>query len=222
MEVKVLKNILSANDQRAKENRGLFDSGRIFTVNVTASPGAGKTSLILATIRALRATHRIGVVEGDVSSSIDAEAVDREGIPVVQINTGGACHLDATMLSNAFPDLPMDELDLLIVENVGNLICPASFALGEHLNLLVASVPEGDDKPYKYPLMFSKSDVIVLNKTDLLPFVPFGRDAFVKAVRGLNDHARIFAVSCVSGEGIDQFTAWLAERMEQEHVAVFH
>jgi len=219
MEVKVLKNILNANDQRAQENRGRFDSDRIFTVNVTASPGAGKTSLILALIRALRKTYRIGVVEGDVSSSIDAEAVGNEGIPVVQINTGGACHLDATMLSNAFADLPMEELDLLVVENVGNLICPASFALGEHLNLLVASVPEGHDKPHKYPLMFSKSDVVVLNKTDLLPYVPFDREAFAKGVAGLNDRARIFELSCRTGEGVDALAAWLRERIDAERPA---
>jgi hydrogenase nickel incorporation protein HypB len=216
MEVKVLKNILNANDQRAQENRDRFNSGAIFTVNVTASPGAGKTSLILALIHALRDTYRIGVVEGDVSSSIDAEAVDKEGIPVVQINTGGACHLDATMLSNAFPDLPMEGLDLLIVENVGNLICPASFALGEHLNLLVASVPEGHDKPHKYPLMFSKSDVVVLNKTDLLPYVPFNREAFAKGVRGLNDRAQIFEVSCKTGDGIEALVTWLKERVAEE------
>jgi len=219
MEVKVLKNILNANDQRAQENRALFDSSKIFTVNVTASPGAGKTSLILALIRALRESYRIGVVEGDVSSSIDAETVGNEGIPVIQINTGGACHLDATMLSNAFPDLPMGELDLLIVENVGNLICPASFALGEHLNLLVASVPEGHDKPHKYPLMFSKSDVVVLNKTDLLPFVPFDRGEFTKGVAGLNDRARIFALSCKTGEGIEALAAWLRERIAAKRSA---
>lgn len=219
MEVKVLKNILNANDQRAQENRALFDSSKIFTVNVTASPGAGKTSLILALIRALRERYRIGVVEGDVSSSIDAETVSNEGIPVVQINTGGACHLDATMLSNAFSDLPMADLDLLIVENVGNLICPASFALGEHLNLLVASVPEGHDKPRKYPLMFSKSDVVVLNKTDLLPFVPFDRDEFAKGVAGLNDRARIFELSCKTGEGIEALAAWLRERADAKRSA---
>ncbi len=172
MEIKVLKNILSANDQRAKENHELFDREKVFAVNITASPGAGKTSLIMATIKALKEEWRIGVVEGDVSSSIDAETVGKEGIPVVQINTGGACHLDATMLANAFSSLPLQDLDLLLIENVGNLICPAAFALGENRNVLVASVPEGDDKPYKYPVMFSKADLVVLSKVDLLPYVP--------------------------------------------------
>ena len=151
MEIKVLKSILGANDQRAQENRTLLEKNKIVAINFTASPGAGKTSLLMATIKALRKEFRIGVVEGDVSSAIDAETVAKEGIPVVQINTGGACHLDATMLSNALDNLPVEDLDVLLIENVGNLICPASFALGEHRKVLVASVPEGHDKPHKYP-----------------------------------------------------------------------
>jgi len=213
MEIKVLKDILSANDQRAKENRELMDRNGIFAINITASPGAGKTSLIMETIRQLKAKTKIGVIEGDVSSSIDAETVAKEGIPVVQINTGGTCHLDATMLSNAFDNLPLQQIDLLFIENVGNLICPASFALGEDRNVLVASVPEGDDKPHKYPVMFSNADLVVLNKIDLLPYVDFDLHAFCEAVRGLNEKAHILEISCKTGQGTDRWVAWLANQL---------
>jgi len=213
MEIKILKDILSANDQRAKENRELMDRNGIFAINITASPGAGKTSLIMETIRQLKAKTRIGVIEGDVSSSIDAETVAKEGIPVVQINTGGTCHLDATMLSNAFDNLPLQQIDLLFIENVGNLICPASFALGEDRNVLVASVPEGDDKPHKYPVMFSNANLVVLNKIDLLPHVDFDLQAFSEAVKGLNEKAEILEVSCKTGQGTDRWVAWLANQL---------
>ena len=210
MKIKVLKNILSANDQRAQENRELFDGHKVCAINITASPGAGKTSTIMAAIRALKGKIGIGVIEGDISSSIDAEAVSKEGVPAVQINTGGACHLDATMLSNAFDSLPLAEIDLLFIENVGNLICPASFALGEHKKVLVASVPEGDDKPYKYPVMYNQSDLVILNKIDLLPYVKFDRQRFIDAVRGLNKNATIIEISCTTGEGIERWLEWLA------------
>ncbi len=213
MEIKILRDILSANDQRAKENRELLDRNGVFAINITASPGAGKTSLVMETIRQLKAKTRIGVIEGDVSSSVDAETVAKEGIPVVQINTGGTCHLDATMLSNAFDNLPLQEIDLLFIENVGNLICPASFALGEDRNVLVASVPEGDDKPLKYPVMFSNANLVVLNKIDLLPYVDFDLQAFCEAVRGLNEEAEIFEVSCKTGQGTDRWVAWLANQL---------
>ncbi|HDL85360.1 MAG TPA: hydrogenase accessory protein HypB [Candidatus Acetothermia bacterium] len=219
MEIKVLKSILGANDQRAQENRTLLEKNKIVAINFTASPGAGKTSLLMATIKALRKEFRIGVVEGDVSSAIDAETVAKEGIPVVQINTGGACHLDATMLSNALDNLPVEDLDVLLIENVGNLICPASFALGEHRKVLVASVPEGHDKPHKYPMMFSNSDAVVLNKIDLLPYVDFDRDKFNAAVNGLREGAIIFPVSCKTGEGMDQWASWLSEQIRLEQGA---
>ncbi len=219
MEIKVLKPILGANDQRAEDNRALLEKNKIVAINFTASPGAGKTSLLMATIKALRKEFRIGVVEGDVSSAIDAETVSKEGIPVVQINTGGACHLDATMLSNALANLPVDDLDVLLIENVGNLICPASFALGEHRKVLVASVPEGHDKPHKYPVMFSDSDAVVLNKIDLQPYVDFDRDKFDAAVNGLREGAMIFPVSCKTGEGIDQWVSWLRKQIRSEQGA---
>ena len=167
MEIKVLKGILSANDQIAQENRQLLDTKGVVMINIMSSPGAGKTSLILQTIAGLRGKARIGVVEGDVSSSIDAERVGKEGVPVLQINTGGECHLDANMVRRALNNLPLKDIDLLFIENVGNLICTAEFTIGAHKNVVIASVPEGDDKPLKYPLMFTIADALILNKIDL-------------------------------------------------------
>jgi hydrogenase nickel incorporation protein HypB len=209
MEIKVLKNILSANDQIAQENRQLLDSKGVFMLNVMSSPGAGKTSLILQTIAGLRGKTRIGVVEGDVSSSIDAERVGREGVPVLQINTGGECHLDANMVQRALNNLPLGDIDLLFIENVGNLICTAEFSIGAHRNVVIGSVPEGDDKPLKYPLMFTIADALILNKIDLLPYLKFDIDAYKKSVKGLNDKVKIIDVSCETGAGIDQWLAWL-------------
>ena len=163
MEIKVLKDILSANDQIAKENRQLLDSNGVFTVNVMSSPGSGKTSLILETIRRLKGDVKIGVIEGDVSSSIDAETIGKEGVPVIQINTGGECHLDASMTYRALSNLPLQDIELLFIENVGNLICTAEFTIGAHKNLVISSTPEGDDKPLKYPLMFTVADIVLIN-----------------------------------------------------------
>jgi len=210
--IPIVKDILSANDAIAAENRRQFDERGILVVNVMASPGAGKTSLILRTIAALGDQVRVGVIEGDVASRIDADKVAAAGVPVVQINTGGGCHLDAPMVRQALAELPLDEIDLLLIENVGNLICPAGFALGEHLNVVIASVPEGDDKPHKYPGMFLKADAVVVNKIDLLPYLPFDLDAFREVVSGLNPQARFFRVSCTTGEGIAEWASWLEER----------
>ena len=214
MEIKVLKDILSANDQIAQENRKLLDDKGVLMVNIMASPGAGKTSLILQTISGLKGKVRIGVVEGDVSSSIDAERVAREGVPVLQINTGGECHLEANMVQRSLSSMPLDDIDLLFIENVGNLICTAEFTIGAHVNVVVASVPEGDDKPLKYPLMFTISDAVVLNKTDLLPYLRFDIEAYKKSVRGLNDKVEIMQVSCETGEGIEQWLSWLRDQLK--------
>jgi hydrogenase nickel incorporation protein HypB len=213
MEIKVLKNILSANEQLAEKNRDLFDKNKVFTVNIMASPGAGKTSLILETIKRLKGKIRVGVIEGDVSSSVDAEMVGKEGVPVIQINTGGSCHLDANMVANALASLPLSDIDLLFVENVGNLICPAGFALGEQRKVIVSSIPEGDDKPLKYPVMFHEADVVVLNKTDLLPYVKFSPDAFSQALKGINEKLEIITVSCTTGQGLDDWVSWLEKQM---------
>lgn len=213
MEIKVLKDILSANEQMAEINRELLQSNGVFAVNLMSSPGAGKTSLILKTIKRLKGRVKIGVIEGDVSSSLDAEMVAKEGVPVIQINTGGTCHLDATMLSNALNDLPLQDIELLLVENVGNLICPAGFALGEQGRVLISSIPEGDDKPFKYPLMFHKADIVLINKIDLLPYLKFDVQAFSQAVKGINEEAEIFQISCRTGQGIREWISWLLDRL---------
>jgi hydrogenase nickel incorporation protein HypB len=207
----VMERILSANDQAALENRRRLDGHGTVAVNVMASPGAGKTSLILRTIAALAGRLRVGVVEGDLAGRIDADKVAETGTPVVQINTGGGCHLDALQVRGALDQLPLDNLDLLFIENVGNLVCPAGFALGEHLNVLIAHVPEGHDKPVKYPGIFTVVDALVLNKLDLMPYLDFDREAFHTAVRALNPCAPVFEVSCKTGAGLDAWVDWLAE-----------
>ena len=215
MEIKVLKDILGANEQIAEKNRQLLGSKGVFAVNLMSSPGAGKTSLILATIKRLKREIKIGVIEGDVSSSLDAETVSTEGVPVVQINTGGTCHLDANMVSNALSNVPLQDIELLFIENVGNLICPASFALGAHKRVLISSLPEGDDKPFKYPLMFDIADVVVINKIDLLPYLKFDTEAFSRAIKGINEKVKIFQISCATGQGIQEWTSWLLTQMSR-------
>ena len=213
MEIKVIKDILGANDQIARKNRQLFDDNKVFVVNVMASPGAGKTSVIMETIKRLKGKTRVGVVEGDISSSLDAEAISKEDVPVVQINTGGECHLDANMTATALGDLPLKDIDLLLIENVGNLVCPAEFALGENIKVLISSTPEGDDKPFKYPLMFHEADAVLINKIDLLPYLKFDVDAFARTIQGINRKVKIFPVSCTTGEGIEEWVSWLLGRM---------
>ena len=213
MEIKVLKDILGANEQIAEKNRQLLDESGVFAINVMSSPGAGKTSLILETIKQLKGETRIGVIEGDVSSSVDAETIGSENVPVIQINTGGECHLDANMTQRALDSMQLQDIDLLIIENVGNLICTAEFAIGAHRNLVIASTPEGDDKPLKYPLIFTVADVVLINKLDLLPHLRFDTGAYKKAVKNLNDRAEIFEVSCTTGQGIDLWLAWLQNQM---------
>ncbi len=213
MEIKVLKDILGVNDQMAQSNQQLLDSYHVFAVNLMASPGAGKTSLVLETIKGLQGKIRVGVIEGDISSTFDSELIAGQGVPVVQINTGGECHLDAGMIRNALDNLPLADIDLLLVENVGNLVCPAEFNLGEHRKVVVSSVPEGDDKPIKYPAMFIIANAVVLNKTDLLPYVKFDSGRFREVVREVNRKLDIFEVSCTTSEGIDRWTDWLLAEM---------
>lgn len=217
MKIPIVENILSANERLADENRRMLAEKGILVVNVMSSPGAGKTSLILRTIEALREQMRIGVIEGDVASRVDADTIEQLGVPVVQINTGGTCHLDANMIRGSLDQLPLDDLDLLVIENVGNLICPTDFALGEALKVMIPSVPEGDDKPYKYPAMFAAVDAIVVNKVDLLPYLEFDLAAFRRLVQGLNPDVQVFQVSCKTGEGIETWTDWLASRPTGQH-----
>ncbi len=207
--VSVVEDILSANDRLATSNREQLDAAGVFAVNLMASPGAGKTSLITRTVEALRDDLRIGAVDGDIASTLDADRMAALGIPAVQINTGGACHLDAVMLQEALPQLPLEELDLLIVENVGNLICPASFQLGVHRQVLIASVPEGDDKPYKYPVMYRGIDALVLNKIDVLEAFDFDVGYFRRGVEALNPGLEFLPLSCKTGKGLEAWLAWL-------------
>ena len=213
--VPVVEHILSANDRLAEQNRARLNAASVFAINIMASPGAGKTSTILRTIEALSARLRIGVVEGDTAPvTLDADKVIASGRPAVQVNTGGGCHLDAVMLANALPQLPLDELDVIIVENVGNLICPAAFRLGTHASVLIASVPEGDDKPYKYPGIYRGIDALIVNKVDLLPYVEFNMDYFRRGVEMLNPGVVTFPISCRTGEGLETWTNWVAQQVD--------
>jgi hydrogenase nickel incorporation protein HypB len=209
MEIKVLKDILSANDRIAQDNRKLLDKKGVLAINVMASPGAGKTSVILQTISGLKNKIKVGVIEGDVSSRIDADRIAKENVPVFQINTGGECHLDANMIKRALKEIPLDDIDILFIENIGNLICTAEFKIGTHKNLVIASVPEGDDKPLKYPLMFTVADVILVNKIDLLPYSNFDTQAYRKSVKGLNDKVEVIEISCATGQGIEKWLEWV-------------
>jgi hydrogenase nickel incorporation protein HypB len=215
----VVEKILSANDLIALENQKLLDEYGVVAVNVMASPGAGKTSTILRAIEALHGRLQVGVIEGDVAGRLDADKVAETGTPVVQINTGGGCHLDAPQVRSALQQLPLDGIDLLFIENVGNLVCPTGFALGEHVKMMIASVPEGHDKPIKYPGMFTVVDALVLNKVDLMPYLDFDLIAFRTAVRALNADAPLFEVSCKTGEGIKVWAEWLLAYCESRRIA---
>ena len=208
--VPVIEHIMNANDQLAADNLAHLDTHGVFAINIMASPGAGKTSLILRTIEALAPHLRLAVVEGDTAAvTIDADKVSALGIPAVQVNTGGGCHLDAVMLQSALAQFDLDKVDLLIVENVGNLVCPANFRLGTHQNVLIASIPEGDDKPYKYPNVYRGVNALIINKTDLLPYVPFNMEYFRRGVEMLNPGVVTFPLSCRTGEGLEAWTQWL-------------
>jgi len=204
---------MNANDQLAEENRRRLEAANIFAINLMASPGAGKTSLIEHTVKGLSAQLRLAVVDGDIATSIDADRAAAAGAEAIQINTGGECHLDAVMFQGALEQLDLTQFDLLLVENVGNLICPASFKLGTHLNVLIASIPEGDDKPYKYPTMYRGVDALVINKIDLLPYIDFNMDYFQRGVEVLNSGLVTFPISCRTGEGLEQWIAWLGEKV---------
>jgi hydrogenase nickel incorporation protein HypB len=211
--IAVVERILGANDRLAEENRRRLDQAGVFGLNLMASPGAGKTSLIERTLEALVPDMRVGVIDGDVATSIDADRAAAAGATAVQINTGGECHLDATMLQGGLDALDLAKLDLLLVENVGNLICPAAFALGTHQSALIASIPEGDDKPYKYPTMYRGVNALVINKIDLLPYVHFDLVYFRRGVELLNPGLVTFEVSCRTGEGLEAWEGWLREQV---------
>lgn len=210
--IELVQNILEANESIAAQNKRLLDEHGVFAINIMASPGAGKTSLILQTIARLKGKSRIGVIEGDVASTLDAEKVKNEAVEVVQINTRNmpeSCSLNASMLDLALKKLPLEDIDLLLIENVGNLICPSEFVLGEHKRVVVSSLPEGDDKPIKYPMIFADADAVVINKADLLPYVDFDIAVFRRAIEGLNPKVKSFELSCKTGAGIESWCSWV-------------
>ena len=213
MKISVVKNILEANQRIAEENRRRFSQNRLLVINLMSSPGAGKTSLLEKTILALKDDFRVGVIEGDIQSTYDAERIGQTGAPVVQINTGGACHLDSNMVQEALRDLDIASLDLLFIENVGNLVCPAEFNLGEDFKAMILSVSEGDDKPLKYPLMFHESKVLLINKIDLLPFCECNPDLIEERARKINPSLTVFRISCRTGEGLDRWISWLKKEI---------
>ena len=214
MKISVVKNILEANDRIAQENRAIFDEKNLLVFNLMSSPGAGKTSLLEKTIDAIKEDLSIGVIEGDIQSSQDAERIADKGIPVVQINTGGACHLDGNMIRGTFHGFDFDALDLLVVENVGNLVCPAEFKVGEDFKAMILSVTEGEDKPTKYPLMFRESKVLLINKIDLLPYVDCSVEKIRSEALKVNPHLTLFEISCKTGEGLDAWYNWLKQEVE--------
>ena len=213
MKIDLHQPILDKNDRIASENRDLFKEKRVFVLDLLASPGSGKTSTILATIEALRDEFNIAVIEGDIASNVDAERISAQGIAAVQINTGGACHLESDMIRRAVNALDLDSLDLIIVENVGNLVCPTDFDLGEGAKVMILSVPEGDDKPLKYPGVFQVAEAIILNKVDTMSVFNFNEQAFRDAVEHLNPKAPIFPIAATKGQGVEAWAEWLRAKI---------
>lgn len=218
MKIKIVSKILEANDRIASENRKKFKESDVYVINLMSAPGAGKTSLIEQTIKILCKNLKIGVIEGDITGSDDANRIESLDIPVIQINTGSACHLDANMINEAIEDLPIKNLDLLIVENVGNLVCPAEFNIGEDIKVMILSVTEGDDKPLKYPLMFQESSALILNKIDLLPYIDINIAKIKHDSLSLKPSLKIFEVSCKTGEGLNQWTEWLQSLLHEQNI----
>ncbi len=211
--ITIKENILGANRVKAEINRKLLDDHRILMINIVSSPGSGKTSLIMRTIHRFRDQYKIAVIEGDIASSIDADKIKQQDIPAIQINTAGGCHLDAQMIKKALDTLDLDQIDLIFLENVGNLVCTAEFDVGAHKNAVILSVPEGDDKPHKYPVVFVEADVILVNKIDVLPYFDFKLDTFPEIINGLNPSAKVFALSAKTGEGMDGWFSWIEETL---------
>ena len=214
----VLENVLDANDTLARVNRDVFDRAGTYTINMMSSPGAGKTALLERTLERLRGKLRLGVLEGDVQTTLDADRLARFHIPLVQVNTdpgfGGECHLDANMVRSGLGELPLDDIDILIIENVGNLVCPAEFRVGEDVRVMVYSVTEGEEKPLKYPLMFRSADLVLVNKVDLLEHLDFDLDQFLGNLDAVNPGVRTVLTSARTGQGVDEWCDWLGQRLE--------
>lgn len=216
IKIPVVQNILHVNERLAAENRKQFDKAGVFVVNLMSSPGAGKTSLLEKTVDGLAGEMNMAVIEGDLQTACDAERIQRKGVRAVQINTEGGCHLDGNMIQIALQALDLNGLDLLVIENVGNLVCPAEFNLGEHEKVMILSVTEGDEKPLKYPLMFQICSVLLVNKIDLLPYVDCSMEAIRRRSRQLNAHQEIFEISCRTGEGLESWFGWLREKVRAQ------
>lgn len=217
MEIRVVKKVLAANDAVAEDTKALFTEKGIFALNLMGSPGSGKTTILERTLERLGPEVPTGVIEGDITEKRDAERLSRFGIPISQINTGpfgGQCHLEASWIRTAASELPLDELRLLFIENIGNLVCPAEFATGAHKNVVVLSTPEGEDKPLKYPLMFRVSDVLIVNKTDLLPHLSFDVDSLIMNARAVNPQLEILELSATTGEGITGWIDWVLAHLQ--------
>jgi hydrogenase nickel incorporation protein HypB len=213
-EIRLLKKVLASNDALAEEHRALLDQHHILALNLMSGPGSGKTSLVEATIDRIRDRTRIFVIEGDIKGDLDARRVAKKGVGCLQINTQTECHLDAFMLSQAYPKIDLRQIDLLLIENVGNLVCPAEFNLGTHYNVMLLSTPEGSDKPEKYPLMFSKADILLINKIDLTPYVNFDFEGLARALKRLKPGLPIMKISCKTGEGLDEWLGWLSSKLQ--------
>lgn len=213
-QISVARDILEKNDRMAEKLREIFHSKKVLVLNLMSSPGAGKTTLLENTLRALKDKYRMAVIEGDVQTNNDARRIEATGAQAMQINTDGGCHLDSSMIQKVLNEFDLDKIDILFVENVGNLVCPAEFTVGEDHKVTILSVPEGDDKPEKYPLMFAESTAVLLNKTDLLPYVEFNMDRAANFARSLKEGVRIFPVSAKTGEGLQDWYAWLDEQVQ--------
>lgn len=211
--VEVLEAIFGENDRLAASNRARFEAARVRAINLMSSPGAGKTQLLRRTLERLQGRLRVGIIEGDIETSLDADRLEGFGAAITLVNTGqgfgGECHLDAPMVASALPRLPLDDLDVVLVENVGNLVCPAEFSIGEHAKAMVYAITEGEEKPLKYPVMFRAVDLVVVNKIDLLPFLDFDLDLFLENLRRVNPHARVIRASARTGEGVDDWVSWV-------------
>jgi hydrogenase nickel incorporation protein HypB len=216
MKITVVRDILEANERIARQNREIFNENNLVVINLMSAPGSGKTILLERSIDALKDEISMGIIEGDIQSSRDAERVARKGVPAVQINTGSACHLDGNMIRDTFKDFDFRSLQLLVVENVGNLVCPAEFNIGEDYKIMMLSVTEGDDKPAKYPLMFRISKVLLINKIDLLPYVDCSIERIEEEAKKINPDLTIFRISCKTGEGLNDWYSWLRDQVKNK------
>lgn len=216
MEIKVVRQILEWNENCHAELQNIFDKNNVLMINIMGSPGAGKTTFILKFIEELnKENYKVGVIEGDIAGKVDAEKMAERGIPVVQLNTDGACHIEAMSIKNIIPDFNLDELDILIVENIGNLVCPAEFDIGEHLKVALLSIPEGDDKVEKYPLMFAKSNALVLTKYDMKSYFQFSEERVFDNARSMNRNIELFKVNSTKGEGMGEFVSWIKNHLKK-------